>query len=137
MKRTAIALLTAGLVLAGSLAGYAADPRTLTVTGTGSVTAAADTATLYVVIETKSDTAARAARDNADTAARVRNAVIAAGASSDGFSTANYTLYPEYDPKGEKTTEPMRLAPAWSAASDTCPVRARSFTSTFMEFCAW
>ena len=35
MKRTAIALLTAGLVLAGSLAGYAADPRTLTVTGTG------------------------------------------------------------------------------------------------------
>lgn len=109
MKRTAIALLTAGLVLAGSLSGYAADPRTLTVTGTGSVIAAADTATLYVVIETKSDTAARAARDNADISARVYNAVIAAGASSDGLSTANYALYPEYDPKGEMKTAAYRV----------------------------
>ncbi len=109
MKRTAIALLTAGLVLAGSLSGYAADPRTLTVTGTGNVTAAADTATLYVVIETKSDTAARAARDNADISARVYNAVIAAGASSDGLSTANYALYPEYDPKGEMKTAAYRV----------------------------
>lgn len=123
MKRTAIALLTAGLVLAGSLAGYAADPRTLTVTGTGSVTAAADTATLYVVIETKSDTAAQAARDNADTAARVRNAVIAAGASSDGFSTANYTLYPEYDPKGE-------LKPAAYHAQNSMKVEVKDLART-------
>lgn len=99
MKKTAIALLAAGLILTGGLSAAAEDaPRTLTVTGTGSASAAADTATLYVVIESRGATAAEAARDNADTAARVRNAVIAAGASDKEFATANYTLWPEYDP---------------------------------------
>lgn len=104
MKKTVIALMAAGLIFTGGLAAQAEDaPRTLTVSGTGSVTAAADTATLYVVIESRSATAAEAARDNADTAARVRNAVIAAGASDEGFSTANYTLWPEYDVKDQQT----------------------------------
>lgn len=100
MKKTALALLTAGLILTGGFAAHAEDaPRTLSVSGTGSVTVAADTATLYVVIESRGATAAEAARANADTASLVRNAVIAAGASDKEFATANYTLRPEYDPK--------------------------------------
>lgn len=103
MKRILIALLAAGLLAGSALTASAEEaPRSLTVTGRGAVTAEADTATLYVVIESRGATAAEAVRDNAETAARVRNAVIAAGAASDGFSTANYTLWPEYDMKGQQ-----------------------------------
>lgn len=102
MKKYILTLFAAGLIAAAlPAAGDAA--HTITTSGTGSVTAAADTATIFVSIETSSPDAKRAAEDNAAIASRVWNAVIAAGADADGLSTADYNLYPTYDGTRAKT----------------------------------
>lgn len=108
MKAALVSLMTAALLWTGSTALAEDAPRTLTVTGTGTVTAAADTATLYVVIDSEGPTAGQAARDNGRTAAEVKRAVVAAGAAEDELTTANYTLRPEYDEKRPRTIRTYR-----------------------------
>ena len=68
--------------------------RTLTVSGTGTVSETADTAVLTVVTEGKGDTAAAASVSNAEAAQKVWQAARAAGAGEDAISTAGYSLYP-------------------------------------------
>ncbi len=91
------------LAAVGSASAADAAQRSITVSGTGVVEAASDTAVISLSVQTLSADAKNAAKDNADTMAAVRNAVIAAGADADGIKTENYSIYPQnsYDKNGK------------------------------------
>lgn len=91
------------LAAVGSASAANEAQRTITVSGTGVVEAASDTAVISLSVQTLSADAKTAAKDNADTMAAVRNAVIAAGADADGIKTENYSIYPQnsYDKNGK------------------------------------
>lgn len=91
------------LAAVGSASAADAAQRSITVSGTGVVEAASDTAVISLSVQTLSADAKNAAKENADTMAAVRNAVIAAGADADGIKTENYSIYPQnsYDKNGK------------------------------------
>lgn len=91
------------LAAVGSASAANEAQRTITVSGTGVVEAASDTAVISLSVQTLSADAKNAAKENADTMAAVRNAVIAAGADADGIKTENYSIYPQnsYDKNGK------------------------------------
>lgn len=91
------------LAAVGSASAADAAQRSITVSGTGVVEAASDTAVISLSVQTLSADAKNAAKDNADTMAAVRNAVIAAGADVNGIKTENYSIYPQnsYDKNGK------------------------------------
>lgn len=91
------------LAAVGSASAANEAQRTITVSGTGVVEAASDTAVISLSVQTLSADAKTAAKDNADTMAAVRNAVIAAGADVNGIKTENYSIYPQnsYDKNGK------------------------------------
>ena len=103
MKKTAM-LLTACLLAASCMIIHAEEPfhRSITVTGTGTVTAKNDMATVNLSVQTMARDAKAAARDNADIMTAVRSAVLGAGATADHIETMGYNLYPnnQYDDKG-------------------------------------
>jgi len=103
MKKTAM-LLTACLLAASCMTIHAEEPfhRSITVTGTGTVTAKNDMATVNLSVQTMARDAKAAARDNADIMMAVRSAVLGAGATADHIETMGYNLYPnnQYDDKG-------------------------------------
>lgn len=77
MKKTAM-LLTACLLAASCMTIHAEEPfhRSITVTGTGTVTAKNDMATVNLSVQTMARDAKAAARDNADIMTAVRSAVL-------------------------------------------------------------
>lgn len=91
------------LAAVGSASAADAAQRSITVSGTGVVEAPSDTAVISLSVQTLSADAKNAAKENADTMAAVRNAVIAAGADADGIKTENYSIYPQnsYDKNGK------------------------------------
>lgn len=91
------------LAAVGSASAADAAQRSITVSGTGVVEAASDTAVISLSVQTLSADAKNAAKENADTMAAVRNAVIAAGADVNGIKTENYSIYPQnsYDKNGK------------------------------------
>lgn len=91
------------LAAVGSASAANEAQRTITVSGTGVVEAASDTAVISLSVQTLSADAKTAAKDNSDTMAAVRNAVIAAGADVNGIKTENYSIYPQnsYDKNGK------------------------------------
>lgn len=100
-----IALTAAACLMAVPFISSAADnPPSLTVSGTGTVTAPADTATLYVIVETTSPEAAAAAQDNAAISTKVWNAALAAGAKDQGITTTGYNLWPETSGQNKNKT---------------------------------
>lgn len=101
MKRLCLPLLAAAL-LCGTVSVGAA---TLSVTGRGEVTAAADTASFSAAVETTAATQEEAAAENAARTRALRTALIAAGAEFDRLSTGNYSMNPvyHYDNKGKRT----------------------------------
>lgn len=103
MKKTAM-FLTACLLAGSCMAVHAEESfhRSVTVTGTGAVTAKNDMATVNLSVQTTARDAKVAARDNANIMTAVRSAVLAAGATADNIETMGYNLYPNnrYDDKG-------------------------------------
>ena len=93
MKKTAM-LLTACLLAASCMTIHAEEPfhRSITVTGTGTVTAKNDMATVNLSVQTMARDAKAAARDNADIMTAVRSAVLGAGATADHIETMGYNL---------------------------------------------
>lgn len=103
MNKKLIALTASALLLALPFSARAEAPvPSLTVSGAGSVSAPADTATLYVIVETADPEAARAASQNAAVSQSVWNAVLAAGAEDTGITTSGYNLWPETAGQGKK-----------------------------------
>ena len=75
--------------------------RTVSVSGSGSVTIEADTATIILSVITKGDDVAETSNRNAKKMAEVQSAVMNAGISKECISTQNYSVYQEshYDNK--------------------------------------
>ncbi len=106
MKKKLIALMTAGVLAISCISASAQSDesfhRSLTVSGSATVTAKSDTATIHLSVETSSPNVKAAVRENANTMTAVRNAVISAGADASKIETQNYQVYPQntYDDKG-------------------------------------
>lgn len=100
------AILLACSLFTGLFAGAeAAGPRTISVTGKGEITCAADTAVFNATVETLAMTQEAAAAENAARTKALRTALIAAGAEFDRLSTENYSVNPvyHYAEKGKRT----------------------------------
>lgn len=78
--------------------------RTVSVSGTGSVTVEADTATIILSVITKGSDVSETSKENAAKMTAVQEAVINAGISKESISTQNYSVYQEshYDNKSGK-----------------------------------
>ncbi len=109
-------IMLAALVLAGCGAAQAAplrqvaeenpaEPRTITVNGTGRVTITPDIAHIFIGVETTSDEAAAAVQDNNEKAAQIMTALEGFGIAPEDIQTTNFSVYPreERDPDGQIT----------------------------------
>ena len=107
MKR--IAKTFSVLFCAGALCAFtsctihqdAYSKRTVSVSGTGSVTIEADTATIILSVVTRGKDVAETSEENAKKMTAVQDAVIKTGISKECISTQNYSVYQEshYDNK--------------------------------------
>ncbi len=119
MNKKLITLAAASLLMISTMTAQAEElpRRSLTVSGSATVTAKCDTAKVYLTVIKEADNVKKASRENAQTMAAVKNAVIAAGADASKIETENYNVYPEqtYDSKGKlktrvyKCTNTMKL----------------------------
>ena len=84
MKKKWLALAAASFLVFSTMTAQAEEParRSITVSGSGQVTAKSDIATLHISVQTESANSKAAVRENANTMTAVRNAVIAAGADA-------------------------------------------------------
>ena len=74
---------------------YPASKRTVSVSGSGSVTVEADNATIVLSVITRSKDLASAAGDNAKKMTAVQDAIIALGFQKSAITTQNYSIYQE------------------------------------------
>lgn len=77
------------------------DPRTITVTGTGSVNGTPDVLELTVGVETRARSAAEALSRNSGLVRKVIEMLHATGLSGDDIQTSNLSVSPYYDNGGE------------------------------------
>lgn len=104
-------------ILAGAADGsVSSNKRTISVTGEGRVSSAPDDSSVSLRVETDSDSAAKAQKQNADITAAVRAALIAAGIDESKIESSSYSVSPtqEYDAitrkyinKGYRTTHSL------------------------------
>jgi len=92
----ALILLAASLPFPLAAAAGESDYGTLVVTGRSEIKAAPDMAFFDVGVETRAETVEKARELNAEAMARVRSALLAAGASPDNLKTTNFYVYPEW-----------------------------------------
>lgn len=69
--------------------------RSVTVTGSGTVSAKPDKAIISLAVETSSKDVIKAADDNATKMNEIQNNLIAEGFSNDSITTSNYRIYQE------------------------------------------
>lgn len=97
MNKKLIALCATGLLMASAVTVHAEDTmHTIYTTGTAKITIPADMATFQVTVDSRADNASAASSANAMTMAKVRRAVIAAGANVSRLETTGYSVSPEY-----------------------------------------
>ena len=105
MKKIIITILAAGLLLSScSIQQDNYSKRTVSVSGTGSVTVEADTATIILSVITKGKDVAETSAENALKMTAVQEAVKAKGIQKECISTQNYSVFQEshYDNKSGK-----------------------------------
>ncbi len=105
MKKNIITILAAGLLLSScSIQQDNYSKRTVSVSGTGSVTVEADTATIILSVITKGKDVAETSAENALKMTAVQEAVKAKGIQKECISTQNYSVFQEshYDNKSGK-----------------------------------
>jgi uncharacterized protein YggE len=84
-------------------------PKTLQVTGEGTVSAIPDEALLLLAVQTQSTSATQASSDNAAIMSKVMDALVSAGISKSAIETVSYSLTPIYENKQDQTTPPRIL----------------------------
>ena len=89
--------------------GTTPQPKTLQVTGQGTVSAIPDEAVLLLAVQTQSTSATQASSDNAATMTNVINALVSLGISKSAIETVSYSLTPIYENKQDQTTPPKIL----------------------------
>lgn len=95
IRMTLSALLCMGVLSSCTIKqdGYAR--RTVSVSGTGSVTVEADNATIILSVVTRGKDVAATSEENAQKMTAVQDAIIKAGISKDCISTENFNIYQE------------------------------------------
>jgi len=78
------------------IAVSSSSPKTIQVTGTGTLSAAPDQALLDLAVQTQASTATLATSENAAIMTNVINALTSAGISNDSIQTTSYSLTPVY-----------------------------------------
>jgi uncharacterized protein YggE len=109
--------------------GTSSTPKTLQVTGTGTVTANPDQAVISLAVVTQALTATQATNDNAATMTKVLDALIAAGVSKDAIETTSYSLTPIYQNAPDQTT-PAKIV-GYAARNEiqiTVPITATDYS---------
>lgn len=109
MRKIALFAVAGALLLAAcgdgtSAVGAGGDGGTnagISVVGEGHITANPDTMTVTVGVSVRRDTVSQATADAAAAADRVIAALRAAGVAEKDLSTANYSVWPEWDWSGE------------------------------------
>jgi uncharacterized protein YggE len=81
-------------------------PKTLQVTGEGTVSAIPDEAIILLAVQTQSTSASQAGSDNADIMSKVIDALVSVGISKSSIETVSYSLTPMYENKQDQTTPP-------------------------------
>jgi hypothetical protein len=112
-------------VVASATAGRAAEaePRRLTVTGTGEVTAQPDMATVSLGVETQAESAAAALAQNSEAMAKVLARLEAAGIAAKDVQTSALSIYPVHEPNPDGMPRPKVIG--YQAANQvTVQVRA-------------
>lgn len=94
MKKLVLVAIGCCLCLTAA-AALAPDDQTLSVTGTGVVQVAPDTAYVKLAVEVVKKTAQEAQSDNAATMGRIAAAIVKLGIASDKVQTAGYYIWPE------------------------------------------
>jgi len=90
-----VVLLTGSLFTSCIVRQYPASKRTVSVSGTGSVTAEADNATIVLSVINRSKDVSTAAKENAAKMTAVQKAIQASGISKSSISTQNYSIFQE------------------------------------------
>jgi uncharacterized protein YggE len=90
--KTIVLVLTACVMFSCTIRKPAETPRTITVNGTGTVSAEPDQASIIVSVVTQEWVAKPAADENAAAMTKVRDAVIAAGINSSDITTTDYSI---------------------------------------------
>lgn len=71
--------------------------KTISLTGSGSASAQADQAKVNLGVETTSDSANEAIRENAEMMSSIIEALMVLGVNEDDIVTTSYSVYPRYD----------------------------------------
>ncbi len=104
-KITAVAAICFILVLTAFSSTYAQNGKyeknTLSITGQGKVTANPDKASISIAVDSRSDTAEGAVKDNSEKTNKVMEVIKAGLGEKDKISTAGYTLSPVYEYNNE------------------------------------
>lgn len=83
-----------------------AQPKTLQVTGVGTVSATPDQAVLLLAVQTQAVSATQASSDNGAIMSRVIDTLVNVGISKSMIQTVSYSLTPIYEYKQDQTTPP-------------------------------
>ncbi len=104
-KITAITTICFILVLTAFTGSYAQEGKyeknTLSITGQGKITASPDKASISIAVESRSDTAEGAVKDNSVKTNKVMEVIKAGLGEDDKVSTAGYNLSPVYEYNNE------------------------------------
>jgi uncharacterized protein YggE len=84
-------------------------PKTLQVTGQGTVSVIPDEALLLLAVQTQSTSATQASGDNAAIMSKVIDALVSVGIGKSAIETVSYSLTPIYESKQDQTTPPRIL----------------------------
>src|SRR3989344_4026220 len=112
-----ITILIAVVIIIGLVLYFnsSKEKTTLNVSGSSTIEALADEASVYIGIETLKKAAEESKNENSEISEKVLNALEYAGINKENIETSSYNIYPEYDwsnnnqeLKGYKTSEDAR-----------------------------
>lgn len=93
MKKLFIALVCAALLLGLTAPALAEGSRTLTVTGSATISLAADVATMQIGVNTQNASVGEAHAQNAEIMQRVIDAILAQGVAREDVITSEFSVY--------------------------------------------
>ena len=100
-------------------------PKTIDVTGVGTVTAAPDQAVLVLAVQTQAVSATQAAGDNAAAMTNVTEALGSIGIDKNSIETVSYTLSPVYENNPDQSTSSKIIG---YSATNTIQVTLQDFS---------
>jgi uncharacterized protein YggE len=100
---TIFAVLALGLSACGSAPTRQENPRTVSVTGSGSVSITPDIAYISIGVHTESPTASEAVDDNNAQTQKVIDSLVKSGVAAEDIRTSNFSIWPNqyYDDMGQ------------------------------------